>query len=59
MQTPQIQFVRFTAIALLTAMFGWNNCQGKLTSITAAGPVEASQTNAKSGPLVPPDPWES
>ena len=59
MRTTQIQLVRFATLTLLTAAFAWNNCQAKTVSITAAGPATLNYANAKSGPLLPPDPWES
>ena len=59
MQTLHLQLVRFTTMTLLTATFAWNICPGKSASITAAAPAAVNYTVAKSGPLVPPDPWES
>jgi hypothetical protein len=39
--------------------FAWSNCQGKTTSLAAVAPAIVNSANAKSGPLLPPDPWES
>lgn len=45
-------------MTLLTAV-AWSNCQGKTVSMTAAVPATGHYATAKTGPLVPPDPWES
>jgi len=59
MRKKQIYLVRFATLTLLTAAFAWNICQCKMISITAAGPSAVNCANAKTGPLLPPDPWES
>ncbi|HEY1218261.1 MAG TPA: hypothetical protein VGF03_04935 [Bryobacteraceae bacterium] len=59
MRTSQIQKVRFATVTLLTAAFAWNNCQCKTISVPAAGPSAVNYASAKTGPLLPPDPWES
>jgi len=59
MRTPQIQRTCFTVLTL-TAAFAWNNCQGETVYTMAVVPVNANNVlNAKTGPLLPPDPWES
>jgi len=57
MRTKQVQLVRFATLTLLTAAFTWNIGQCRMIS-TLAGP-SAVNANAKTGPLLPPDPWES
>ena len=57
MRTSQIQLVRVATLTLLTA-FTWNNCQAKTISITAAGPAVVNYANAKTGPILPPDPFD-
>ena len=59
MRTRQIQLMRFTTLTLLTVAFAWNTCPGKTTSVAATDPAAVSYTDAKTGPLLPPDPWES
>jgi len=59
MRTSQIQLVRVATLSLLTATFAWNNCQATTISITAAGPAVVNYANAKIGPQIPPDPWQS
>ena len=55
MRTRQIQLVRFATLTL-TAAFAWNICQCKTISVAMAGP--SANSNAKTGPILPPDPWD-
>ncbi|MFZ0933574.1 MAG: hypothetical protein WB579_06710 [Bryobacteraceae bacterium] len=59
MRTRRIQILRFTTLSFLTVAFAWNTCPGKTISVTPAGPAAVNYANAKTGPLLPPDPWES
>ena len=58
MRTRQIQLVRFATLTLLTAAFAWNICQCKTISAAMVGPSAVNFANAKTGPTLPPDPWD-
>ena len=57
MRTTQIHLVRFAALTLLMAAFAWNNCLASTTSVGVAGHA-ANYATAKTGPNMPPDPWD-
>ena len=58
MRTKQIHLVRFATLTLLTAAFAWNICQCKTISAAMVGPSAVNFANAKTGPTLPPDPWD-
>ncbi len=58
MRTTQIHLVRVATLILFTTAFAWSNCQAKTIAISAA-PAAVNYANEKTGPLLPPDPWES
>jgi hypothetical protein len=42
----------------LTAAFAWNICQCKTISAAMVGPSAVNFANAKTGPTLPPDPFD-
>ena len=53
MRTNKTQLVRFTTLALLMAVLAWSTCLAAPLTTPATGAL------AKSGPLFPPDPWDT